>query len=599
VPPLFFHSHHFEGFHMNITGISVRNFMAIEFADLTITAPIAIFAGKNEVGKSSMSEAVRLALIGETVRVRMKKDYPQMVMEGAATGHIVVDFGNDQHATMQLPKGTATGTLDHAYALPFCLDPPRFALLPENDRRAFLFQLTQLKIDGLAVKQRLLNRGLDVHRVTLVMPMLGGGFPAASEYAAKKATEAKGAWRAITGETYGGTKAEVWRAAASEAPHGALQIERERLATAEHNLEVATREYTVLETKNKARIDAITKAKELEATAARADEFALALSNAEANVAEFRPEVQRLQEAAGDVPRKGLVHRMAEFLDESDFTNKILAKRAQTLLDDYVAEYGPLVKQSDPEAQKALPQALRRLKTFEDAVAMAKQHHSAAVAAAGALKALDTPPPIEASVLQAAAAKKAEAMAAKSTIAETVAALEAAVRSAGAALKKTEQAHEHHDDVKQWDAIAKALAPDGIPGEMLSAALTPINERLADSAKMTGWKTVQIGADMSITMDGRLYSLQSESSRWRADAMIAEAISHLSEMRIIALDRFDVLDNEGRTRLLNWLDALAEDIQLDTALIFGTMKTLPELPETFQRFWISEGHVHAYEQAPI
>jgi hypothetical protein len=125
---------------------------------------------------------------------------------------------------------------------------------------------------------------------------------------------------------------------------------------------------------------------------------------------------------------------------------------------------------------------------------------------------------------------------------------------------------------------------------MLAEALDPINKRLEHSALMAVWSAVKIGADMAITADARAYALLSESEKWRADAMIAEAVSFISGIRTLVLDRFDVLDLPGRADLIEWLDVLAQDGEIDTALIFGTLKALPaQLPETFGAFWIENG----------
>jgi hypothetical protein len=77
--------------------------------------------------------------------------------------------------------------------------------------------------------------------------------------------------------------------------------------------------------------------------------------------------------------------------------------------------------------------------------------------------------------------------------------------------------------------------------------------------------------------------------KWRADAMIAEAVSHLSGIRLIVLDRVDVLDMAGREDLLYWLDGLAEDGEIDTALLFATLKALPAVAGNIEAFWIENG----------
>ena len=144
--------------------------------------------------------------------------------------------------------------------------------------------------------------------------------------------------------------------------------------------------------------------------------------------------------------------------------------------------------------------------------------------------------------------------------------------------------------MQQWETIAAALAPDGIPSQMLGEALGPVNGRLVDSAFETGWPNAHITADMEICADGRPYALLSESERWRVDAMIAETIAHLSGEKVLVLDRVDVLDLHGREDLLFWLDDLASSGEIDTCLLFATLKAIPaKLPERAEAVWIENG----------
>ena len=164
--------------------------------------------------------------------------------------------------------------------------------------------------------------------------------------------------------------------------------------------------------------------------------------------------------------------------------------------------------------------------------------------------------------------------------------------------KKTLDAKKHHTDCMAWEGIANALLPDGIPGEMLSLALDPFNARLAKGSEYTGWKAVLLDKDMTLLCGGRPYSLSSESAKWRADAMIAETISYLSGIKFFALDRFDVLDIDGRGDLIFWLDSLAANKEVDSCLMFGTLKALPGgLPSTISAHWIENGVLRLDEKA--
>ncbi len=131
-------------------------------------------------------------------------------------------------------------------------------------------------------------------------------------------------------------------------------------------------------------------------------------------------------------------------------------------------------------------------------------------------------------------------------------------------------------------------------GELLAEALRPINDRLRHSAELTGWMQPVIGADMTVTADGRPYALLSESEQWRVDAMLTEAIAQLSGLRLLVLDRLDVLDLPGRSQALAWMYELAAAGELDTAILLATLKALPtNLPVAFRCHWLSGGRIDA------
>lgn len=156
----------------------------------------------------------------------------------------------------------------------------------------------------------------------------------------------------------------------------------------------------------------------------------------------------------------------------------------------------------------------------------------------------------------------------------------------------TAKAKAEHVELQAWELFEEAFAPDGIPAELLADALKPMNLRLRAASLATGWEQVQIMPDMSIQVGGRLYQLESESSKWRADAMIAESISFLSGLRFLLLDRIDVLQPNARIELVKWLDGVADDGEINTALAFGTFAQKPAgLPGTWGVHWIENGEI--------
>jgi hypothetical protein len=174
-----------------------------------------------------------MALTGETVRVALKKDYGSLVTEEQEAGFAVVEL-DDGQAAMTLPNGTheiTSGTvMQHARSLPYVLDAQRFARMPQQDRRAFLFGLMGLSAGGPAVRARLEARGCDAKKIEAIMPILRAGFAAACEDAKGRATAAKGAWRAVTSETYGAKKAICWTANKPDYDKTALNTARAQSA---------------------------------------------------------------------------------------------------------------------------------------------------------------------------------------------------------------------------------------------------------------------------------------------------------------------------------------------------------------------------------
>jgi hypothetical protein len=102
---------------------------------------------------------------------------------------------------------------------------------------------------------------------------------------------------------------------------------------------------------------------------------------------------------------------------------------------------------------------------------------------------------------------------------------------------------------------------------------------------------------MSISYGGRPYALCSESEQWRANAIIAEAISFLSGLKLIVLDRSDLLDAEGWAQLLKWADTLAYETDVDTVLILATMDGEPDgLTDLMQSVRIEAGAIAGEKQ---
>lgn len=56
-----------------LTAIQTSHILGARAVDVKLTKPVTLFAGRNGAGKSSLQEAVRMALTGEPARVGLKK----------------------------------------------------------------------------------------------------------------------------------------------------------------------------------------------------------------------------------------------------------------------------------------------------------------------------------------------------------------------------------------------------------------------------------------------------------------------------------------------------------------------------------------------
>lgn len=589
---------------MRISSIYAQNFLGIKSADLQLETPVSVICGTNASGKSSLRDCIALALTADLGRVSLKKEAAALIRDGADSAVCeLTDADGDTYGVTITRFGKITDTQKGRAADPvlsYVLDAQRFAHLDATARRAFLFGLMGVKTDPGDIARRLEALGCHIGKVSRVVPLLRSGFDAAAKEAKAKATEAKGAWRAITGETYGSEKGKTW---ASVVPKYDAAAAKE-LATELGHCDVAIEQWQRAAGKAQAeeqrRAELRAKLPALKEHAARIGRIEDKLATDEAELARLAADLAAAQAAAGAAPRVGLLHDLARSLNAVVLLgavdrDSVVGAEADRALQAYEAQNGKLnASGGDPAARERLPALAEARRLTDSAVAHDKRDLQAAQQAKDAAAAMEAELAEVPDASEAAEAKQQlETLKAQRVeVLKKADAMKSVKAAIDAAESKTKQAALHHEDVAQWDAIGDALSPDGIPAEILIAAIGPVNERLGLSAADTGWPCPVITDDMSITADGREYRLLSESERWRVDAMLAETVAHLSGARLLVLDRFDVLDLAGRAELLGWLDVLAEAGEIDTALVFGTLKSAPAiLPTTIGVHWIESGVV--------
>lgn len=559
---------------MRLDRISVENVLGLRSADLALRTPITLIAGANGAGKSSLADAVSMALLGSPRRVDKKKDMANLVSDGAKRGRATIWSGDEVLGEIKLPNGAHEANLPaSAQFLSFLLDASLFAACPPDDRRQMLFRLTRCRATPDVIEQRLLALGCDAKKVGVIKPLLLSGFPGASTDARERATEAKGAWRGVTGEQWGEVKGDGWepaRLSAQRVDDAELAASQAKLAQVEQDLADAQEALGGHRATIAANEQRQAKAAELVPVAGLA-------ARREQKLAEDRRRLQEWSEKLRD----------AEAAAASSALVCPCCDESLILVDGKLQRHRP----GDPAAAARVEEYRGYLESAQRAVD--NSHRDLTESQQAALQIKELKAALGHEVGQDALAVAEQTINELRQQRDGLRAKVEALQEVGRALAERDsviaKAAAHHADITQWLQIGEALAPSGIPATLLAEALAPFNDSMAVAARLARWQPVAITNDMVLTYGGRAYGLLSESERWRVDAVVALAIAQLSELRVVLLDRFDVLDLASRTQLIRMLMELAKLETIDTVIVCGTLKEPPKLPAPIVVHWIENG----------
>ncbi|HBO8903161.1 TPA: AAA family ATPase [Pseudomonas aeruginosa] len=577
---------------MRITKLEITNFQGLRHAALDVSAPVLLVAGHNGAGKSSLLDGVAMAFNGQPRRVSLKKEIDKLITEGAKKGEARVEWLDEadevQACGVALPSGKGSPLADSPF-LPFVLDASRFAALDAKDRRRVLFDLTGASASPAEVSKRLEAKGIDLALFEKVKPLLRSGFPAAVEQAKAYASESRGAWKAITGENYGSEKAVDW------APELlATVVTEDQVAEAGKNLQLLEDDLAeaqqALGASKQARQAADGRAQriaQLRELAELEPRRRNKLTTDQQNQDEWSEKVMVAELAsAGSVPHQPLT---------CPHCQGAVDLQAGTLV-----VHQPPEQIADAEAARRLSEYRGYLASAQRAVANSQRDLDECLAAAEQIKALEAES-VEAPSAEAIANGEQainELRQARDASRAKLVALQEALEAATQREASIAKAQAAHQDVVAWTGMVDALSPTGIPAEILADAIGPVNELLQRLSGTAGWSPVQISADIDVTFGGRLYGLLSESERWRCDATIALAIAKLSGLRLVLLDRFDVLDIPARTQqAMKLFQSLAAGGEIDTLIVAGTLKEpMAKTPAWLQAVWIDAGQLADQQQ---
>lgn len=563
---------------MQINAISISNFCGIENFNAQSLAPIVFVAGHNKVGKSSFIEAINLAITGEYRRVGKKKDFNQLVNSKASKGEVKISTSKGDY-NINLPTGS--GKQITSESLTMCLSHGAFSAMSVDDQRRAINDLMPMKISDVVVAQELTNRGFDKAVLKLDLSNLEHAVEQAKEFA----KQSRAAWQTITGETYGSKKAENWQAVAPQLEAAAIEtVPAGRIEHLQQDLEKAISEKAQLQAQIDSAAEHNRRISQLQAKVQGAPALNRQLKQYEKELAENSEKIANLefvldhsQQFACPCCQKPLFLQNGELVEATD---EVIAKLAGHQNIDTSVNVNDLRGRANYLNQQ-IGSINAQLANLDEAKAELDKNIAPRHAGQEVIDAIE---------------RLAHHIISTRTELER---LQGIQREANTQQGKQQQAEAHakqatynamqyHKAIEMWTSAADILSPSGDIGKLLSKSVKDFNDVLSDTEIMDGWTGIKFDYDNGLLFDNRPYHLLSESERWRVDTAVSYAFSKLSNWRIFAVDRFDVLDLPSRLPVMKWLHGLAERQAVDTVIMAGTMKEQPKTPATFSVFWFGD-----------
>jgi len=588
---------------MKIKSLFIANFLGINRIEMDLScAPIHIIAGENEAGKSSIRDALQVAITGQARGLHTHEQQASFIRKGAKAADIKIILTDGQAPIIwhKTPKVAATRTgpiPEDAVMLSILADPFVFLSLENKTWREVLFRLLPgLNPTGEMIYKKLADMIPDFDPGSAILHEMatlaaGKGFKAAEAEAitrrriSKRVRDEAKMEDPETQATIGGRLRILPDIQLAEIESGltALGINRDKLQRIRGKVE---------------------------AQADKLPELEYALNNLipaeppdSGDITRF---VEGLKINRGILVKcRAKVAAMTEGTDPQKFPSLCPVFSVGCPSAGKEAVKGTKAKDVDP---KALAKAQADLAEQEKEIGLIEADLATVRLAQATYD--DYTEQHAALVDKIAKIKEAqEQTVAMSTVDEQIAALDLRIkigyellnavrefwRKKDAANQAADKLAEAEKEIALYDALAKALAPDGIPSGLIAEALGPVNERLAFASgylfpNNDEHESLHLNGDLEIYRGSTPYALLSKSARYRTGIAFQFALAILSGARIMMIDEGDILDPPNRANLIDFLLAVRQDF--DIILVFATSdhadpSPIPELAV----WWLDNGKV--------
>jgi hypothetical protein len=155
---------------------------------------------------------------------------------------------------------------------------------------------------------------------------------------------------------------------------------------------------------------------------------------------------------------------------------------------------------------------------------------------------------------------------------------------------KMEKLADAEQEVIIYDALQKALAPDGIPSQMIAEALDGINDLLDEAATyLFPGRYLHLTGDLGIVLQNSPYVTLSKSAKYRVGVAFQYALARLVGSRILLIDEADILDTKHFEAFYTFLLAHLENF--DQIMVFLTADCIYDIfgDPRAQAWWLEDG----------
>jgi hypothetical protein len=546
--------------------IKVRGFRGAERGDILIE-PIALLAGSNFQGKSSMCQAAAAVVTGQAIPFfrSTKPDKPmltksaakQLVRGGMDKGSVTLADGEEVLAQVNWPSMQVTGN-GEAQCSKIAAGLVNPLEMEDDDRQAFFSALLQSEPTDVDIEEAFKDAKIPDGTASEVRKSLAvNGWDVSHKGFKEDGAHLKGQWEAHAGTKFGASKAASWRPEGWRDNLEGVSLEQigSQVSEAQRKVEAAIAALAVGDEQ----------LQQLKVKAEAEEHAAVAKEKASSKLAALQEDYNRAKAALSKivVPQAlacphcgGAVQLEGQKLVESMASAKQIA-----------------------EAQEKYDVARSQMDDAKAAVEAADKAFTAAKAAWEAVRGSKD------ALLQADHRKGNQD--AVDVARDFAAGMQKDKERISAVLACTKLA----EQIAANQKVVDILAPEGLRRQKLAKALASFNKSvLAPLCAAADFPAVTVDEELDVLYGGRPYFLLSESEKYRVRSVLQLSIARKDGSPISIFDGADILDQTGRNGLFNMLASI-DDMGFIVAMTVEKPDDVPNLADAGigHTYWVQDG----------